>query len=513
MNEAVERAEDGKTADTLDTNQALQQSEERFRALVEYGSEIIMILDQEGSIRYSSPSGERILGHSAGSLIGESVYNYIYPGDLEAAYGLRESILGEPGKTLYFSCRARHVDGSWRYLESIARNLLDNPAIGGIVINARDVTERRRAEGQTARQLQRLQALRDIDLAILGSCDLHITLNVVLDQVTGMLGVDAAAFLMVNHYSQTLEYIAQRGLQGGLPQAPILRMGENAAGRAALERRLVMACDLIDAEEGIEIETIDPNIGCNPPGYYAVPLLAKGRANGVLEVFCKPSFTADTEWLGFLEALAGQAAIAIDNATLFDGLQHSNIELTLAYDATIEGWSRALDLRDKETEGHTQRVTEMTLRLARAMGLSDEELVHVRRGALLHDIGKMGVPDSILLKPDRLTLEEWEIMRRHTTYAFEMLSPIRFLRSAIDIPYCHHEKWDGTGYPRGLKGEVIPLAARIFAIVDVWDALRYDRPYRRALTDEEVRAYIRSQSGAHFDPVVVEAFLRLFPAS
>jgi putative nucleotidyltransferase with HDIG domain len=212
--------------------------------------------------------------------------------------------------------------------------------------------------------------------------------------------------------------------------------------------------------------------------------------------------------LDFLEALAGQAAIAIDSAELFTQLQRSNLRLTLAYDATIEGWSRALDLRDKETEGHTQRVTETTLKLARAMGLGEDELVHVRRGGLLHDIGKMGVPDGILLKPGPLTEDEWVVMRKHPTYAYDMLSPIVYLRPALDIPYCHHEKWDGTGYPRGLMGDRIPLAARIFAVVDVWDALCSDRPYRPGWPEAKVREHIRSLAGTHFDPAAVEVFLR-----
>ena len=151
----------------------------------------------------------------------------------------------------------------------------------------------------------------------------------------------------------------------------------------------------------------------------------------------------------------------------------------------------------------------MTLRLARALGMKEEELVHVRRGALLHDIGKMGVPDGILLKPGSLTPEEWEIMRRHPQYAYEMLSPIAYLRLALDIPYCHHEKWDGTGYPRGLKGEQIPLAARIFAVVDVWDALGSDRPYRPAWPPEKLYAYLKEEAGKHFDPRVVEVFLKI----
>ncbi len=190
----------------------------------------------------------------------------------------------------------------------------------------------------------------------------------------------------------------------------------------------------------------------------------------------------------------------------------SNVELTLAYESTLEGWSRALDMRDNETERHTQRVTELTVRLARMMGLSEAELVHIHRGALLHDIGKLAIPDSIVSKPGALTHDQVETMHRHPDYAYELLSPIAYLRPALDIPYCHHEKWDGTGYPRGLKGAEIPLAARIFAVVDVWDALRSDRPYRSAWADGRTRAYIRAQAGKHFDPKVVEVFLQLLDA-
>jgi putative nucleotidyltransferase with HDIG domain len=243
--------------------------------------------------------------------------------------------------------------------------------------------------------------------------------------------------------------------------------------------------------------------------YYAVPLIAKGQVKGVLEVFHRAALEPDADWLNFLEALAGQAAIAVDNAVLFEDLQRSNLELALAYDTTLEGWSQALDMRDEVTEGHTRRVTEMTLRLARALGIADAELVHMRRGALLHDIGKMGIPDSILHKPAGLTEEEWEIMRKHPLYAYELLFPIQFLRPALDIPYCHHEKWDGSGYPRGLSGEEIPLAARIFAVVDIWDALRCDRPYRSAWAEERVREHIRSLAGTHLDPQVVDVFLSM----
>jgi putative nucleotidyltransferase with HDIG domain len=170
-----------------------------------------------------------------------------------------------------------------------------------------------------------------------------------------------------------------------------------------------------------------------------------------------------------------------------------------------------MDMRDHETEGHTLRVTQKSMELARAMGLADEALAQIRRGALLHDIGKMGVPDGILLKPSPLTDDEWLLMKRHPSMAYEMLASVTYLRPALDIPYCHHEKWDGTGYPRGLKRDEIPLGARIFAVVDVWDALTSDRPYRKAWSKQQALEYIRLQSGKHFDPQAVEAFLDLNP--
>jgi putative nucleotidyltransferase with HDIG domain len=220
--------------------------------------------------------------------------------------------------------------------------------------------------------------------------------------------------------------------------------------------------------------------------------------------------------LDLLSAFAEQSAMAIHNAGLFDDLQAANkdleaanTELEIAYEATLQGWVRALDLRDKETEGHTQRVTTLTQKLAQNMGVDGSQQVHIKRGALLHDIGKMGIPDGILLKPGKLTAEERELIQQHPTLAYEMLSPIEFLEPAIDIPYCHHEKWDGSGYPRGLRGDEIPIAARIFSVVDVWDALTSIRPYRNPMENAEALQYIHEQSGAHFDPEAVETFLEM----
>jgi HD-GYP domain-containing protein (c-di-GMP phosphodiesterase class II) len=243
--------------------------------------------------------------------------------------------------------------------------------------------------------------------------------------------------------------------------------------------------------------------------YIGVPLIVKGQIKGVFEVFQRSSLSPNDSWMQFLQTLASQAAIAIDNSQLFENLQRSNQELTQAYDTTLEGWARALELRDRETEGHTRRVTLRTTQLARRMGVSEDELVNIYRGVLLHDIGKMGVPDQILRKTGPLTDSEWVEMRKHPQHAFDLLFPIPYLRSALDVPYCHHEHWDGSGYPRGLKGEQIPLAARIFSVVDIWDALLSDRPYRSAWSRDKVIEYLKEISGKTLDPKVVETFLKM----
>lgn len=359
------------------------------------------------------------------------------------------------------------------------------------------------------RQLDNIQALRNVDMAIASSRSLRITLNIVLDQLSTQQEYHVAAISLVNNYTQELEYAVGRGLDFDLKKRPRLRLGEGFVGRAILGKKTICLPDIAsDGEEHLWSDLLPKGTGI--AAYYGVPLYAKGEVKGMLELFHRSPLYLGQKQLDFLESLAMQTSIAIDNANLFEELKRSNVELSLAYDATIEGWSYALDLRDKETEGHSRRVTEMTVTMAKAMGISEEELVHVYRGALLHDIGKMGVPDQILLKPQALTKDEWQVMALHPVYAYQMLSPIKYLRPALDIPYCHHEKWDGTGYPHGLKGEQIPLAARIFAVVDVCDALRSNRPYRPAWPEKEVIAHIRQQSGKHFDPKVVKVFMACF---
>ncbi len=361
------------------------------------------------------------------------------------------------------------------------------------------------------RRLSLTQALRNIDIAIAGSTDLRVTLGVILEEVSRQLGVDAATVLLLEPRSQSLTFAAGRGFRSGLIEQTRQRLGEGKPGRAASERRVISVPNL--REPILETQRAALLEAEQFVAYHGLPLIAKGQVKGVLEVFHRDVLDTDAEWFECAEALAGQTAIAIDSSLLFDELQRANLGLLLAYDSTLEGWSRALDLRDRETEGHTRRVTELTMRLAEAMGgVNAENLQHIRRGAMLHDIGKMGIPDNILLKPGPLNDEEWTVMRRHPALAYELLSPIAYLGPALEIPYCHHEKWDGSGYPRGLRGDQIPLAARIFAVADVWDALRSDRPYRQAWSRDHARDHIESLAGTHFDPRVVDLFHRVHDA-
>jgi PAS domain S-box-containing protein len=370
-----------------------------------------------------------------------------------------------------------------------------------------DISDEIKAESKIQHQVQRFQALRNIDMAISASFDLRLILNILLEQITTQLNVDAAALLLSKPETGSLDYAAGRGFRTVALRHTHLLFGEGFAGKAVVNRQLIHIPDLRETPGQLKQskQLIDEGFIT----YLGVPLIAKGQVKGVLEVFHRTKKEVDADWLGFLETLSGQAAIAIDNSTLFEDLQRSNTELMLAYDATLEGWAKTLELRDRQTEGHMQRVIDMTLRLAKMIGVEDEHLQHIRRGALLHDIGEMGIPDSILLKPESLTANEWEVMRQHPVMAYELLSQINYLRPALNIPYCHHEKWDGSGYPRGLKGEEIPLPARIFAVTDVWDALTSDRPYRSAWSAQDAFAYIADQAGRFFDPSVTEAFFML----
>ena len=377
----------------------------------------------------------------------------------------------------------------------------------GSIVIIQDITRFKVSEAKIQKQLDQMSALRAIDHAIASSVDLNLTLSILLTQLVNHLQIDAASILLWNEDIKVLEYAAGLGFRTNALSHTKLSLGEGYAGIAALEQRVVHKINL--SRQATDFLR-SPSFGQEGfVSYYGIPLIAKGQVQGVLEIFKRSLIKPNPDWLRFLEMLGGQAAIAIDNATLFSRLQRSNAEITSAYDATIEGWSRALDMRDHETEGHTKRVVRLTIRLAKLIEMPSKDLIHIRRGAALHDIGKMGIPDHILRKPGPLTEEEWAIMRRHPQYAQDLLSPIEYLRQAMDIPCHHHERWDGSGYPLGLKGEEIPLPARLFAVVDVFDALNSDRPYRSAWSKQAALDYLREGAGTLFDPTITTTFLKL----
>jgi HD-GYP domain-containing protein (c-di-GMP phosphodiesterase class II) len=318
-----------------------------------------------------------------------------------------------------------------------------------------------------------------------------------VDRVTGLLNVDAAAILLFNRKTNLLEFASGKGFHSNILQYTRLKLGEGCAGRVAVERKMLNIPDL--RKNMMEFDRSPLFVKEDFVVYYGMPLMAKGRVLGVLELFHRAALDPDVDWLSFLGIISGQAAIAIDSAIMFNELQKS----------TIEGLSHALDLRDKETKEHTHRVTNITVKLATRFGVGESDLIHIRRGAILHDIGKVALPDRILFKPGPLAEEEWEVMRRHPEIAVELLSPVGYLAPALKIPHWHHEKWDGSGYPDGLQGEQIPFPARLFALADVYDALISNRPYRSAWPKQDAIDYIGSQSGIHFDPKLVPEFLRL----
>jgi PAS domain S-box-containing protein len=400
------------------------------------------------------------------------------------------------------------LDGTIRDIHAVAEFDPESRRVFGAL---QDITAPKQAElalrelhSETSRHLEQLKALREIDQSILSNLDLDHTLEVLLRKIIATLQVDAANVLLYNPQTQTLEMACQHGLPSHRWRG-MVRLDNSHAGRVALLRQMDFVPDLSQLDDTLTQKIRDD--GETFISYVGMPLVAKGELEGVLQLFHRTHLEPDGDWFSFLAALADQAAIAIHSARLFTEQQQTNARLTQAYDDTIDGWSHALDLRDKETEGHSQRVTDLTLALVKRLGIPDQALVHIRRGAKLHDIGKMGIPDKILLKPGPLSSDEWETMRMHPAYAVALLSRIKFLAPALEIPRYHHERWDGTGYPMRLKGEDIPLSARIFAVVDVWDALTSDRPYRHAWSKDKALDYIRDQSGKMFDPAVVEAFL------
>lgn len=364
-------------------------------------------------------------------------------------------------------------------------------------------------------QFSTMSTIHAINKAITANLDINLILDELLENIVTQLGMDAAAVLLFDDEAKTFRFERGKGFRTDLMKQVRVISGKSLAHVEYGGKKKFVIPDLRSAGSSFDnkyknIYGLSDSYLVDEEGfvsYINIPLVGRDQLLGILELFSRSRLTPNKLWLNALNAVTGQAAVALYSANQFRMVQLAHEKLSNAYEVTIEGWARALDYRDHETEGHSRRVCTNTMTLASIMGINGGSTLDIRRGALLHDIGKLGIPDKVLLKHGKLNPRELGIMRRHPEIGAEMLRPIEFLNSSIDIPYCHHEKWDGTGYPSKLKGEDIPLSARVFAIIDVWDALCSDRPYREALPEDEAISIIKKGKGKHFDPRVLEAFM------
>ncbi len=350
--------------------------------------------------------------------------------------------------------------------------------------------------------LQKMERLMEINIMLNSTLELAQVLDLIIAKAVEMLECEAGSILLCNKEENCLMFSASTSADSKTLAQIHIPLTDSLAG-TIFSKNIPLVVNNVD-QDLRHNSSVAAQIHFQTRSLLGVPMRIQERVIGVLEALNKKQGTFTEEDVKILTAIASQAAVAIENAQLVEALQES-------YESTLEGWAAALDLRDKETEGHSQRVTLLAVQLAQELGMSKEDLTYLRQGALLHDIGKMGVPDHILHKHGPLTEQEQAIMRQHPVNAYKMLYPITHLRPALGIPYCHHEKWDGSGYPSGLKGEEIPLAARIFTVIDVWDALRSNRPYRKAWPVKKTIAYIQQQAGKSFDPQVVNCFVDRLP--
>ncbi len=477
---------------------ALLESEKKYRGLFQVNKDgiAIFLLNPNGppsTFVELNDAAPKMLGYTREEMLQLSPVN-LEPYTSQDQMRSRQSELKLKG-TLDYETILLHKNGHPIFTEFTAQYIEyeGKPAIMNVV---RDVTERTQREKE-------LQAIASLSASLRSAPSRVEMLPVIVEQLSHILNCDSILIQIIEE--QTQDAVVE-GAYGEWSSTIGSRQPNNTGLNSFLRETMLPYLNnyIKDDPRFITLENVN---NANIIATAGVPLVAQDQVIGYLWMGGKKEI-AESEFR-LLTAIADIAANAIHRTTLHERTLMHAVNLSQAYDSTLEGWAHALELRDQETEGHARNVVKRTFELARKMGITENELEHVRRGALLHDIGKMGIPDSVLLKPGTLNEREWEIMRRHPEYAFTLMQPIEYLHPALDIPYCHHEKWDGSGYPRGLKGEAIPLVARIFAIVDVWDALLSDRPYRKAWSKEQAYKYLNDQAGKHFDPQVVKGFLEM----
>lgn len=478
---------------------------ERFRSMLDQSSEIVFLVNYPGFqvIDVTSPV-KNYLQCTPEDLIGTDFWDIVSEDIRNAQMGKISSPWYETQNQLIFTSQVR---GGTPFEFFCSPVTFEGQPF--VIIVAQEISQRVKSERMIRQQLFQMDTLHRIDSLITMNLSLPDLLHGVLGEVCAAMGADEAAIYIFDN-PDLVECIARFGEMETIAvnkslsspfQFPRLHQGQHIVAG--------------DVDEGSShADPIGDRI--RALGFTASisePLVSHGRMKGLVEVYYHCPFPREDDLETLFTRLSAQVAVAVEKSQLFKNLERAYVDLNQAYDETLEGWAAALDLREKETSSHSQKVVDLTIQLAHAVGIKAENLVHVRRGAFLHDIGKMGIPDEILLKPGPLTDEEWAIMRQHPVMAYQMLSKIAYLQPALDIPYAHHEKWDGTGYPRGLAGPNIPLAARIFAVVDVWQALTSDRVYRKAWPKSRALNYLKDQKSTHFDPYIVDVFLKLLARS
>jgi putative nucleotidyltransferase with HDIG domain len=509
----------------------LRDSEQRYRLLFDKMSNGSclgeIIFDSEGRpvdfrLLALNPALEEMLKTSAQQITGCTLREAFPDFDAQSLLSILGRIVmtGESGKFEYFLAQSE------RYLNITAYS----PRAGQCALIAEDITEHRRAQEalrkseeqlresyhRLERGLRQMSILRNIDQAITTYADYSSMASAILGDVVSPGEVDAAVLFIPN--IPAAGRVRGTGPLGMLRMAGMAGLPESAVDSSVINWQTWLATQVYQTLQPIYITDIREQ---NHPGAETLhrvtgykicavlPLISRRQVKGVFEFFLRDEDEKDNDWQTFLKSLSLQTAIGFDHVEMLENLKRSNRELALAYDETIKGWALALELREKEDRGHAERVSTLSVRLAAALGFNGEALDNIRRGAFLHDIGKMAVPDNVLYKTGPLNPDEWVVMRKHPTEGYRVLSGIMYLQPALDVVYNHHEKWDGSGYPRGLKGEEIPFSARIFAVVDVWDALTNDRPYRPAWPLADARSYMREQAGRHFDPRIIDMFLKI----
>jgi len=523
------------------TEEALQRSEKNLMEIFNNSRDAVYLHDLDGTIIEVNPAACERLGYSREELLGRSITDFI-SSEHVSLFPEWSKKLQEAGQAIFEFDAVNRTENVIPVEVNAA--VIEYEGEKVVLSTARDITERKRAEKtlndvnellekrvrertseltRVNRELQaeidqricteealqkriaELEALRKVSTVLRTSGTLNEMLDLLLSETLVTFDTNVGAIWLANSPDDSLYYFTAQGWVSSLDEADFKPDQKEGivrqiflTGKPYISREVAVD-PLLKLKGKVEI----------PRGWGGIfmPLFIGDITVGILFVSVPLPRVIKHEEKNLLNSLAEMAGTAIHRVNLYEELQHANLELQQAYDETIESLACSLEIRDYETEGHCRRVAEWTVQLARAMGIPEEKHIHVYRGALLHDIGKMGISDHILLKPGPLTEEEWEKIYQHSQYAYDLLSRVKYLQPALNIPYCHHEKFDGSGYPRGLKGEEIPLEARIFTVLDVYDALTSDRPYRKAWSKESALKYIREESGSHFDPQVVKVFL------